>query len=162
MHGDSLTLAFQDLNRLVWSAARAIEVLTSAKLASSSPASDGSVGSRKALFSQTCMVYFKLLSSVDVQLRRQVHALEEYFFTHELGPGADDTMAGAKSEGAAENKFCTSGSLDIGQLKIRKDAAAKELEAERWAATEGFVVEETPETSQDQQSANQPQDMQVD
>ncbi|KAJ5131281.1 uncharacterized protein N7515_007320 [Penicillium bovifimosum] len=156
---EQLNAVDKDLNKLVWSAASAIEVLTSAKLASSSPAIDGSVGSRKALFSQACMVYFKLLSSVDVQLRRQVHALEEYFYTHELGAPAVDPMAGAKIEGGADNKFSTSGSLDIGQLKVRKDAAWKELEAERWAATEGFVVEDIPQTTQDEKPANELQDM---
>ncbi|KAJ5542777.1 hypothetical protein N7535_005201 [Penicillium sp. DV-2018c] len=159
---EQLNAVDKDLNKLVWSAASAIEVLSSAKPASSSTESDGSVGSRKAQFSQACQVYFKLLSSVDVQLRRQVHALEEYFFTNELGPGAADATAGAKNEGGAENKFSTSGSLDIGQLKVRKDAAWKELEAERWAAAEGFVVGEALQTSQDQKPANEPQDMQMD
>ncbi len=111
---------------------------------------------RQESFTVATSQYFTLLSSVDVNLRRQIYALEEA----EILPAeavtkepptslAVPSAAHAHSQNASLSRIGGGnkvvivggglGNLDVGWLNSRKDNVGKELNAELWKEAERFV-----------------------
>ena len=113
--------------------------------------------SHKANLQASAAKYFALLSSIDVQLRRQVYALEEAeIISAETSnitkagsalPAALAKMTGeaasAPSSQNTSDKTTSAagglGNLDIGWLNSRSDAVGKEMEAEIWEKAEALL-----------------------
>lgn len=95
----------------------------------SSKEDDGgrSVEDRKNAFSSAASDYFTTLSWIEVQLRRQIWALEE----------AGIIAAEASSQNAGNQGSL--GSLDVGWLNSRNDKVGKEMEAELWAKARELI-----------------------
>jgi hypothetical protein len=129
---------FQNVVKLLHSAGLAVKALTNQ---SSEGPQRGDINSKKEAFSAATSQYFSLLSSVDVNLRRQIYALEEAnIIPAEAAP--KDTLASQSSSiipGAPQPKEKVApeagglGSLDVGWLNSRNDKVGKEMEAELWA-----------------------------
>ena len=83
-----------------------------------------SIEQRKEVFTSAASDYFSLLSSVDVNLRRQIYALEEA----NIIPGESQ-----QTEGGSNIVGGSMGNLDVGRLNSRTDKVGKEKEAELWA-----------------------------
>lgn len=87
----------------------------------------------KAAFAAAASSYFSNLSFVDVNLRRQIYALEEANIIagepskESLGP-LDSNQSKEKTAGISGG----TGNLDVGWLNSRNDKAAKNFEAELW------------------------------
>lgn len=101
---------------------------------------DGSVESHKTQFKEATRKYFALLSSIDVQLRRQVYALEEasVLAPESTSRAGDSTSTGAGGAGAGATAGAAT-PLDVSWLNSRKDTVGKDKEAELWASARGFV-----------------------
>lgn len=112
---------------------------------------------QKESFQAAASQYFTLLSSIDINLRRQVHALEEVDFIPAEAASKGDQANQIPSAFAAagnhpnaqgsrqfrRNKGAVTGgglgSLDIGWLNSRNDSVGKEMEAELWEGAARFV-----------------------
>jgi hypothetical protein len=130
-----VTIAIQDVAKLVNSAGLAIQALTNAK-----SDAGNTVESRKAAFKAATSQYFALLSSIDVRLRRQVYALEEAGIIapdSAASRAGDTTAAGGAGAGAATGAV---NPLEISWLNSRKDTVGKDKEAELWAGAREFVA----------------------
>lgn len=79
-------------------------------------------------FTAATSQYFSLLSSVDVNIRRQIWALEEANIVSS-GSVNKDAQVGKDRAGADPANL---GSLDVGWLNSRNDKVGKEMEAELW------------------------------
>ncbi|KAL2821712.1 mediator complex protein-domain-containing protein [Aspergillus cavernicola] len=123
----------EDVAKLIRSAGLAIQALTNARSDDSSTA-DNSLDSHKARFEEATSQYFARLSSIDVQLRRQVYALEE---ASVLAPDSSSRAGDLPSAGAGA--AAASNPLDVSWLNSRKDTVGKEKEAELWAAARDFI-----------------------
>lgn len=107
-------------------------------------------------FTAATSQYFTLLSSVDVNLRRQIYALEEADIlpaeavTKETptslavpsavqgtSPNASLLRTGGGNKGVVTGGGL--GSLDVGWLNSRNDNVGKEMRAELWREAERFV-----------------------
>ncbi|KAJ5657097.1 hypothetical protein N7507_009047 [Penicillium longicatenatum] len=131
----------KDVAKLIHSAGLGIQALTNMKPDSSAPLHNGSLESHKTQFKEATAQYFALLSSIDVRLRRQAHALEE---ASVLRPETnsrtgDATGAGAGGAGASAGSGAAANPLDISWLNSRKDTVGKDKEAELWASARQFV-----------------------
>ena len=93
------------------------------------------IDEKKAAFTLAASSYFSLLSSIDVNLRRQIWALEE----------AGIISGDSTSKDGTQNKDTTAtdgiplGNLDVGWLNSRNDKVSKELEAEQWARARELI-----------------------
>lgn len=117
------------------SASEAVKALTNSHDESSGPAP--SVEDRKCAFNSAASDYFRSLSTVDVNLRRQIYALEEA----NIIPA--DTTRDAGSTEAGKDKVSQGpgamGNLDVGWLNSRTDKVGKDMEAELWAQAHELV-----------------------
>ena len=101
----------------------------------------GNVEQRKEIFTSAASEYFSLLSSVDVNLRRQIYALEEANIIPSDAT-QKDSAAGTESQQAGDDSGAAGGSLgnlDVGWLNSRTDKVGKEMEAEVWAKAREIV-----------------------
>ena len=80
--------------------------------------------------------YFSTLSFVDVNLRRQIYALEEAGIINAEPPSKDADAAETK-----ESTIPRLGSLDVSWLNSRNDQVSKDMEAEIWTEARKFVDE---------------------
>lgn len=125
----------KDVAKLIHSAGLAIQALTNAKSDDPSSPADDSLASHKARFQGATSQYFALLSSIDVRLRRQVYALEEFSILvseSSASRAGDAGNAGGPAAGTANP-------LDVSWLNSRKDTVGKDKEAELWAAAREFA-----------------------
>lgn len=81
---------------------------------------------QKATFTDAASSYFSLLSLVDVNLRRQIYALEEANII-----SADATHKDVPGKPSANGSGL--GALDVGRLNSRNDKVGKEMESELFA-----------------------------
>ncbi|KAL8829686.1 MAG: hypothetical protein Q9191_001867 [Dirinaria sp. TL-2023a] len=113
---------------------------------------------QKKEFTEATTQYFDLLSSIDIELRQQIHALEEADIlpieaavrenqvdsdplpASSAGAGAG---AGAKPPGSIRSDVINGGlgNLDVGWLNSRNDNVEKEMEAELWKKASAFLAE---------------------
>ena len=105
-------------------------------LSSSSDRESGLVASveeRKKAFAGTASDYYALLSTVDVNLRRQILALEEAKIIPSEAPrdipGASDVQSNKEKKSKGPGAL---GNFDIGWLNSRNDKIGKDMEAELW------------------------------
>lgn len=149
----------KDITRLLNSASLTVTALTKCRKAA---ANDGKgpndLEGQKTAFTSAASEYFSLLSSIDVQLRRQIYALEEADIisaeapTKEsqtssvlpaafaaLGGGPSSTLSSQLSSEKGTTSASGMGNLDVGWLNSRNDAVGKEMEAELWAKARDFV-----------------------
>ena len=119
-----LTPVQQDVTSLLSAAGNAIRALTllgqapsSQALSSDTPPQGPSIEECKATFTEQSARYFSLVSSIDVNIRRNIYGLEE--------AGIVSAEASAAAAGGL-------GELDIGWLNSRNDKVGKEMEAELW------------------------------
>ncbi|KAI9823921.1 MAG: hypothetical protein M1832_002239 [Thelocarpon impressellum] len=140
----------KDITALLTSASQALKALTTSPTPISSTTS--SLEPHKARFTTATQNYFRLLSSVDVGLRRQIYALEE---AHILPPAATSTAAplellrpekgvgGGDGKGGAGTTATAGergmGGLDVGWLNSRGDSVGREMEGELWREARAFV-----------------------
>ena len=93
-----------------------------------------SLEERKKVFQESISDYTSLLSKVDVNLRRQIWALEEA----KILPSGSPILVADPNEARSalpEKKPKDSdglGNLDVGWLNSRNDKVGKEMEAELW------------------------------
>lgn len=107
-------------------------------------------------FTAATSQYFTLLSSVDVNLRRQIYALEEADILPAETVTKEPPTSLAVPSAAQPNSPNTSlsrtgggnkgviiggglGNLDVGWLNSRNDNVGKEMKAELWGEAENFV-----------------------
>ena len=148
----------QNVVKLLRSAGLAVKALANQSSESSSDVSD--INSKKEAFTSATAQYFSLLSSVDVNLRRQIYALEEANIIpadaaqKESAPAPSLSVPGSqqtKEKPAAESGGL--GSLDVGWLNSRNDKVDKEMEAELWAKMhsllKGLDEQNKPNNGQD-------------
>ena len=114
---------------------------------------------QKEQFTDAASRYFSLLSSINIRLRRQIHALEAAEIlsaeikVKEQQKGVGVTLNASASAGTASvpptkqaliNKTASMnggvGNLDVGWLNSRNDNAGKEKEAELWAKAEELLT----------------------
>ena len=103
----------------------------------------------RSAFSDSTSRYFALLSSVDVNLRRQIWALEE---ANIIAPGSAEKDQQPGSEKAATD-VTSLGNLDVGWLNSRNDKVGKEMEAELWEKASSLVAARKQEGSSGQAEA---------
>ena len=120
------------------------------------PAQPVLVEQQKDSFRTATSQYFTLLSSVDVNLRRQIYALEEAdilpaeAISKELptssavpsaaqinSPNASSSRIGGKTKGLITGGGL--GNLDVGWLNSRNDNVGKEMNAELWEEAQSFI-----------------------
>ena len=108
---------------------------------------------RKASFTKATAQYFSLLSSIDVRLRRQIHALKEAGILPADGTSRDGRASlafnaqlaamgnarNAKHIGRGDVTGGGLGNLNVGWLNSRNDSVGKEMEAELWEEAQRFV-----------------------
>ena len=111
---------------------------------------------QKDVFQTATSQYFTLLSSVDVNIRRQIYALEEAdilpaeAISKELPtslavspaaqinpPNASSSRIGGKTGGLITGGGL--GNLDVGWLNSRNDNVGKEMNAELWEEAQSFI-----------------------
>jgi len=123
-----------------------------------------SIEQQKQRFTVATTEYFALVSSVDIGLRQQIHALEEDKIipseaTYKESQGGADTSVTSTGASAATGIPSSAsrsamiggglGNLDIGWLNSRNDNVDKEMEAELWKKASTFLagLEENKTTS---------------
>jgi len=123
-----------------------------------------SIEQQKQRFTVATTEYFALVSSVDIGLRQQIHALEENKIipseaTSKESQGGTDTSVTSTGASAATGIPSSAsrsamiggglGNLDIGWLNSRNDNVDKEMEAELWKKASTFLagLEENKTTS---------------
>ena len=121
------------------------------------PAQPVLIQQQKDSFQTATSQYFTLLSSVDVNLRRQIYALEEAdilpaeAISKELPtnlavplaaqinpPNASSSRIGGKTKGLITGGGL--GNLDVGWLNSRNDNVGKEMNAELWEEAQSFIL----------------------
>ncbi|KAI9844381.1 MAG: hypothetical protein M1838_002205 [Thelocarpon superellum] len=168
----------KDLTSLLASASEALKALTA------SPHAAGTLESHKDAFASATATYFRLLSSVDVRLRRQIHALEEAAI---IGSGKEaatlgdasvaEVAAGGRAGAGGEKKALEktggagvaaapgtspmgTGSLDVGWLNSRGNVVGDEMWALLWADARAFLDRlETQDQGQDRADSEHRDDM---
>ena len=130
---------------------------TASAPAEGQPSHPIAIEEQRKFFTSTTPQYFTLLSSVDVNLRRQIYALEEAEIlpaeavTKELTtklaiPSAVQTHpqnASLPRMGGGNKGVITGGglgNLDVGWLNSRNDHVGKEMNSELWREAEIFVL----------------------
>lgn len=83
----------------------------------------------RAAFETATSQYFSLLSSVDVNIRRQIWALEE---ANIIAPALEKDKEGRIGKEKTAADAASLGNLDVGWLNSRNDKVGKEMEAELW------------------------------
>ena len=120
------------------------------------PAQPVLIAQQKDSFQTATSQYFTILSSVDVNLRRQIYALEEAdilpaeAISKELptslavpsaaqinAPNASSSRTGGKHKGLITGGGL--GDLDVGWLNSRNDNVGKEINAELWEEAQCFI-----------------------
>jgi hypothetical protein len=127
----------QNIAKLLKAAGEAVQALTKQSGESEEP--ESSIENRKEAFKTAAAEYFKILSTVDVNLRRQIYALEEANIIP-TGPLRD---AGGTDATTAKDRVIQGpgamGNLDVGWLNSRSDKVGKDMEAELWAQTRELI-----------------------
>ena len=129
---------------LLQSASDAVKALTTSHNGSEVPAP--SIDERKQAFTTATSGYFRTLSTIDVNLRRQIYALEEASIipVSSAREGTTSNEAGRDKDARGPGAM---GKLDIGLLNSRTDKVGKDMEAELWAQAhdlmDGLEVKET-------------------
>ena len=95
-----------------------------------------SLEEKKEAFNAAVSSYFSTLSSVDVNLRRQIYALEDA----DIIP-RDIINAAGQIDNRRPPAVPSMGSLDVSWLNSRKDRVAKRKEAELWKEARELVDE---------------------
>ena len=145
----------QNVAKLLQCAGLAVKALTKAPPSERSDESPElpSTQIQKEEFTEATTQYFSLLSSIDVELRRQIHALEEADILStetairesqtdsDLLPGSSGGV-GAKLPAGNRSSVLGGGfgNLDIGWLNSRNDNVEKEMEAELWKKASVFLA----------------------
>ena len=121
------------------------------------PNQPAAIEQQKGSFTATTTQYFTLLSSVDVNLRRQLYALEEAdILPAEAVSNKPTTNLAVPSAvqahpqnpslprvGGGNKGVITGGglgNLDVGWLNSRNDNVGKEMKSELWREAETFVL----------------------
>lgn len=114
-----------------------------------------SIAHQKQRFTVATTEYFALVSTVDIGLRQQIHALEEEKIipsevTSKESQGVADTSVNSTGASVATGISSTAsrsaitggglGNLDIGWLNSRNDNVDKEMEAELWNKASTFLA----------------------
>lgn len=118
--------------------------------------------------------YFALVSSLDVRLRRQIHALEEDDIlpaevseneaqtNTAVPPGVSALAAGSTGPlsrriGSGKGAITGGGlgSLDVGWLNSRNDRVGKEMEAKLWDQAREFVQTVQSESARKEPGSNE-------
>lgn len=148
-----LTIRSQNVVKLLQHAGTAIKTLTvSAPEAGGHEDDEGqNMEQRKAEFAAASSQYFATLSSIDVQLRRHITALEDAGILpseaviQETQPAPTQAQAAShpsKQPSAKPKSTITNGGLgniDIGWLNSRNDNVEKIMEAEVWEQAQLLV-----------------------
>ena len=100
-----------------------------------------SVEKRKKAFSDAASEYFSLLSIVDVNLRRQIMALEEANIIPKGGSRDKTSQSQGQEVSEVGSVAGALGNLDVGWLNSRNDKIGKETEAELWTEARELVDE---------------------
>lgn len=149
----------KDVAKLLQSAGLALKALTkpmASAPAEGLPSQPVSPEQQRESFTAATSQYFALLSSVDVNLRRQIYALEEAeILPAEVVTKGLPTSLAVSSASQANSPNASSlgtgggakgviiggglGNLDVGWLNSRNDNVGKEMNAELWAEAERFV-----------------------
>ncbi|MCJ1376138.1 hypothetical protein MMC20_007378 [Loxospora ochrophaea] len=145
----------KDVAKLLHSAGSAFKALTNQKSATSDGVAQESslFEQQQESFARATAKYFSLLSSIDVQVRRQIYALEEADIipsdavSKESVPSlnsaasalsqkpSNTTLSGEKTF----NFTGTLGNLDIGWLNSRNDRVGREMELELWMQARNYL-----------------------
>ncbi|MCJ1272441.1 hypothetical protein MMC21_000227 [Puttea exsequens] len=159
----------RDVVQLLRSAGQAVEVLTGGDV------SDGKVepGKQSSSFEEPKEVfvtatrqYYSFLSSVDVRLRRQIHALKEAEILPAEVASRDSRAVLASSSGhlgmaKAGTAGGGMGNIDVGWLNSQNDNVGKEMEAELWEEASKFVNRLWKEPATNDQDHAQREDSQA-
>ncbi|KAI9681463.1 MAG: hypothetical protein M1817_002747 [Caeruleum heppii] len=150
----------KDITTLLRSAGEAIRALTTSP--TTQEPSTSSLSSHKTAFTASTASYFRLLSSIDVRLRRQIYALEEAAIIPRDAPAREATAAttgpavknasavggggGGPRAGAQASETATSdtiglGNLDVSWLNSRTKDNEDAMEAELWRKAREMVRE---------------------
>lgn len=149
-----------------------------------STAADGPVEIRKKQFREATQKYFAMLSSIEVQLRRQNYAQEEADIRAPMSSvppdpstetsdsmatvsgttGSMTTDSGETSGSSAYSTVNAVNALEISWINTRKDPLNKEKEAELWAAARGFMerVQQSRARQEPERQNGEHENMQVD
>ena len=101
------------------------------------PAPEINVDGKKENFKAAVSEYFSTLSFIDVNLRRQIYALEEANIIQADAPPKD-----VDQRKPGQSKVPTApglGNLDVSWLNSRDDKVGKEMEAEVWTEARELV-----------------------
>ena len=125
------------MTKLLRAAGEALQALTNQPTAKEGqvPPSDTEA---RAAFETATSRYFSLLSSVDVNIRRQIWALEEANIIAPAPSEKDKDGSVAKEKTAAD--AASLGNLDVGWLNSRNDKVGKEMEAELWEKARSLMA----------------------
>ena len=131
------------------SAGLAVKALTQAS-STDLPEGSTSLELQKKEFTEATTQYFALVSSIDVGLRQQIHALEEADIvpteaaTRESQVGSEETGASVAGKPPVTGRSAITGgglgTLDIGWLNSRNDNVEKQMEAELWKKASTFLA----------------------
>ena len=144
---------------LLQSAGLAVKALTQSQSKTEEGDVDGGdFGKRKESFTAAASQYFDTLLSIDINLRRQINALEEADILPKESatkesqgsmavptsvPGTGIALNAASARQASARKGAITGgglgNLDVGWLNCRNDNVGKEMEAELWEQAQRFV-----------------------
>ena len=96
---------------------------------------------QKPAFIDATSQYFSLLSSIDVNLRRQIYALEEAdIITADVASKDSQTNVNSAVAGEKAARIGSGlGNFDVGWLNSRNDKVGKEMEAELWSKAREMV-----------------------
>ncbi|CAF9914767.1 MAG: hypothetical protein GOMPHAMPRED_008256 [Gomphillus americanus] len=122
----------QNIVKLLRSAGEAVQALT----LQTDNKSELTIEDRKSAFTKATSDYFGALSYVDVNLRRQIYALEEANIIPVDIPKEVVAADGAKAvvgSGAM-------GNLDVGWLNSRNDKVGTDMEAELWTQAKDLLT----------------------
>ena len=143
--------------KLLRSAGSAVEALTTFKGDSAeSPNLPRPIARQKEDFTRASSQYLRLLSSIDVRLRRQINALQDAEIVPAEAATRDSQISQAipsalpalgvsaiLSKQTGGNRTVVTGgglgSLDVGWLNSRNDHIGKGMEAELWEEAQHFV-----------------------
>ncbi|MCJ1230706.1 hypothetical protein MMC12_007380 [Toensbergia leucococca] len=130
----------QDVTNLLRFAGLAIKSLTTETSDSQSHTSS-LMEKQKPAFIDATSQYFSLLSSIDVNLRRQIYALEEAdIITADVASKDSQTNVNSAVAGEKAARIGSGlGNFDVGWLNSRNDKVGKEMEAELWSKAREMV-----------------------
>jgi hypothetical protein len=179
VEGANLCDCSKDVAKLLQSAGLAVKALTKTRQSENAGAAlPDSLESHKAAFTSAASLYFTLLSSIDVRLRRQIYALEEAQIIAVDPPAKESSAAPvahgifgeatattalsqAASQRVSKNASTTAsslGNLDVGWLNSRNDKVGKQMEAELWARASNLVQKlESRKTREDTVEEREPE-----